>query len=65
MKHYQDLKEGSEISYNCTIMYVFIYVFMYVCMYVFISRGDVVVKALPYKPSGHGFDSRSVIGIFQ
>jgi len=29
------------------------------------ARGGLVVKALSYKPASRGFDSRSVIGIFQ
>ena len=36
----------------------FRYIYIYIYIYIYGARGGVVVKALCYKPAGHGYDSR-------
>jgi hypothetical protein len=39
-------------------VHIYIYIYICVCVCVYGARGGIVVKALSYKPSGRGFDSR-------
>ena len=42
----------------CVCVCVCVCVYVCVCVCVYGARGDLVVKALHYKPAGRGFDSR-------
>jgi hypothetical protein len=47
------VKVVGEVGDGCHIFFVFNFIIILLR-----ARGSVVVKALCYKPEGHGFDSR-------
>jgi hypothetical protein len=51
-RDFDEIIEGSRKLHNDELRN------LYSLPHVFVVRGSVVVKALYYKPEGHGFDSR-------
>jgi hypothetical protein len=51
--------EGVEIFWAWPEWYtIHVYICLYIYVYIYWARGNVVVKALCYKPEGLGFDTR-------